>query len=421
MPTYYYELYGCTANKADMEKIIYLLERHGFVETDSPIEADIIIINSCGVKLPTENRIVSRIRELKKINPRIIVTGCLPRINKKRMEVLDVSLVDVYSIPRIMEAVERTIKGEVVRFYSEQTPEILFLPQKSISPFTGIVQISYGCLGSCNYCGTKFARGHLISLPVDTVISRIISFLREGKREIYLTSQDCGCYGLDIGTNLPELMRRIVDIKKQFFVRVGMMNPNHLRFFIDEFVELIQEPVFYRFAHVPVQSGSDSVLKTMNRRYSSEEFIELVRILRRVPDITISTDVIVGFPGETEEDFECTIELLKKTKPDIVNISKFFPRPGTPASRMKQVDSLVVKERSRIITHIVNEISFENLKRYVGKHMRVLGIEKDRYGNTVCHAHNFRKTIVKEQLQLGEFYNVRIIDTSRTSFFAVLE
>ncbi len=421
MPTYYYESYGCTANKADMEKIIYLLESHGFVLTDSPEKADIIIVNTCGVKLPTENKIIDRIKTLKSLNPKIVVTGCLPRINRRRMELLQVSLVDVYSLPRIVEAVERTINGERVIFFSEQTPEILDVPQKSISRFTGIVQISYGCLGSCSYCGTKFARGHLISLPPDRVVSRIISFLKEGKKEIYLTSQDCGCYGFDIGTGLPELMRRIISIKKRFFVRVGMMNPNYLLTFVDEFVELIQEPVFYRFAHVPVQSGSDSILKAMNRKYSADEFIELVRMLRKVPDITISTDIIVGFPGETDDDFEQTLELLRKTKPDIVNISKFFPRPRTPAARMKQVDSLVVKERSRAVTYLVNELCLENMKKHLGKSMDALTVERDAYGNTVCHTYNFRKAVVNEELELGEFYTVRIKDASRTTLFAVLE
>jgi len=404
-----------------MEKIIYLLESHGFVLTDSPEKADVVIVNTCGVKLPTENKIIDRIKVLKSINPRIVVTGCLPRINRRRMELLQVSLVDVYSLPRIVEAVERTIKGERVLFFSEQNPEVLDIPQKSISKFTGIVQISYGCLGSCSYCGTKFARGHLISLPPEKVISRIISFLKEGKKEIYLTSQDCGCYGFDIGTTLTELMRQVADIRKRFFVRIGMMNPNHLLGFVDEFVELIQEPVFYRFAHVPVQSGSDNVLKAMNRKYSVDEFVELVKTLRKVPDITVSTDVIVGFPGETEEDFEQTLELLKKTRPDIVNISKFSPRPGTPAARMKQVDSSVVKERSRIVTHLVSELSFENTKKHIGKTMNALAVERDRYGNTVCHTYNFRKAVLKEDLDLGEFYNLRIKDASRTTLFAVLE
>jgi MiaB-like tRNA modifying enzyme len=404
-----------------MEKIIYLLESHGFVLIDSPEKADIIIVNTCGVKLPTENKIIDRIKVLKSINPKIVVTGCLPRINRRRMELLHVSLVDVYSLPRIVEAVQRTMNGERVLFFSEQSPEILDIPQKSTSEFTGIVQISYGCLGSCSYCGTKFAREHLISLPLDAVVSRVISFLKEGKKEIYLTSQDCGCYGFDIGTRLPELMRRIASIKKRFFVRVGMMNPNYLLTFVDEFVELIQEPVFYKFAHVPVQSGSDDILKAMNRKYSADEFIELVKRLRKVPDITISTDIIVGFPGETEEDFQQTLELLRKTKPNIVNISKFFPRPGTPAAGMKQVDSSVVKERSRIITHLVGKISFENMKKHIGKSMDALSVERDVYGNTVCHTYNFRKAVIEDNLGLGEFYTVRIKDASRTTLFAVLE
>ncbi len=337
--------FGCAANQADSEVMRTLLSRK--YEESNLEEADIVIVNTCGVKGPTENKIVDFIRRLK--NEKVIIAGCLPKINKPRLEkeFPNYSMMGPDQVLDVVNIFERVLNGErVVELSAKYCERLILTRSKNID----IIPISQGCLGACTYCATKFARGTLRSYPPEKIINRIKS---SNASTFYLTSQDNGCYGFDIGTNLVELLSKIVKIDKKFKIRNGMMNPNHVLKIVDGLVEVYKDEKIIKFAHIPVQSGSNIVLKHMRRLYTVEDFKQVVKRFRdEIPNIRISTDIIVGYPTETEEDFKQTLDLIREIKPEVLNISKFYSRPGTEASKLKQLPSQIIKERSRKLAEL---------------------------------------------------------------------
>jgi len=397
--------YGCTLNKADSEKVLYLLESNNF-----ELPRDMVIINTCGVKLQTENKIIDHIKKLQEQGKRVVVCGCLPSINLKRvLNLKPYAVLDVYSLNKIVEAV----RNGGIYLNESQNRSILNIPQIEFTEkYTAIVPISYGCLGNCTYCGTKFARKKLMSREIKDIIEQIKN---TDKKEIFLTSEDCGCYGFDIDTNIIELMDEIISLDKEIIIRVGMANPTWIKKFLDEFIERLKDQKFYKFVHIPVQSGSNKVLKDMNRTYTREDFIEIVKEFKnKIPDITIATDIIVGFPTEMDPDFEETKELIKETRPGIVNISKFFPRPNTEAAKMKKIDSKIIKIRSVELTKICNKISEEEYKKEIDKTTGVF-YYKD-YGKT----QNYKKIILDRCEFENCFLNAKIKEYKRNCLFGVL-
>ncbi|NYZ79731.1 tRNA (N(6)-L-threonylcarbamoyladenosine(37)-C(2))-methylthiotransferase, partial [Candidatus Micrarchaeota archaeon] len=380
--------YGCTLNQADASIIRGILRKHKFVSLN---EADAVIVNSCGVKLTTEDKILSAIERYKSLGKLVIVAGCLPRINPKRMAALNIVLVDSNSLERLPDA----LKAKRGTFFSSEkhANKIQLAHEQDDSP-TAVVEISEGCLGACAFCGTKNARGHLTSYSKRDVVNYARSLIRSGKKEILITSQDTGAYGVDIGSSLPELINGVTSIPGDFLVRVGMTNPNFVLTDLKEFKKMYENEKVYKFAHIPIQSGSDRILRLMNRVGTARDFEKIVKELRKIPDITIATDIIVGFSGETDADFAKTVALIKKTKPEIVNVSRFTPRPGTRASFMKQMPSETSKRRSLALSRVCRKITTSSLKKYVGVKMRVLVTGKAKDGKTLARAPNYRQVIL---------------------------
>ncbi|EDO27803.1 predicted protein, partial [Nematostella vectensis] len=195
------------------------------------------------------------------------------------------------------------------------------------------------CLNQCTYCKTKHARGDLGSYPPEEIVNRAKQAFNEGVVEMWLTSEDTGAYGKDIGVTLPELLWQLVKvIPEGGRMRIGMTNPPYILEHLEEMAKILNHPRVYSFLHVPVQSASTNVLADMKREYIAEDFEHVVNYLRqRVPDLTIATDLICGFPTETEDDFQKTLDLVKKYKFPSLFINQFYPRPGTPAARMKRL------------------------------------------------------------------------------------
>ncbi|CAG2063217.1 unnamed protein product, partial [Timema podura] len=215
----------------------------------------------------------------------------------------------------------------------------LLLPKVRKNPLIEIIPINTGCLNQCTYCKTKHARGELGSYPPDQIVQRARQSFEEGVCELWLTSEDTGTYGRDIGTNLPELLWQLVEvIPDGCMMRVGMTNPPYILEHLEEMAHILSHPRVFSFLHVPVQSGSDAVLTDMKREYNCSDFQRVVDFLTdRVPGVTIATDIICGFPTETEEDFQETLRLCHKNKFPSLFINQFYPRPGTPAARMPRI------------------------------------------------------------------------------------
>jgi len=243
-----------------------------------------------------------------------------------------------------------------------------------------------------------------------TIIRRVKEAVSDGVKEIWLTSQDCGAYGADIDTNLAELLRECCEVPGRFLIRVGMMNPRHVLKILPDLVDSFKNKKIFNFLHLPVQSGDDEVLRRMNRGYSVREFKEIVEIFRKeVPKLTLATDIICGFPGEDLKAFENTIRLIEEVKPDIVNISRFFPRPGTPAEKMRQLDVKLINSRSRRLSEVVRRISWKRNEEWIGWEGEILVDEKGRGSSWIGRNFAYKPIVVKSNKNLiGRFLKVRV-------------
>lgn len=337
--------------------MINLLEKNGYKLVDLD-DASYVIVNTCAVKQATEDRVMHVLKSFSKRNKKLIIAGCLPKINFRRIEKeihnFDAAI-DPQSIHRIVEIIRRIENGEKkIILYSKKSPIKPKFSQYSLKPGVGIIQISEGCNMLCSYCCTRFGRGKLQCYPLEDIVNRARQLIKRGCKELHITSQDNGSYNFN-GVKLPQLLNEICKIPGDFKIRVGMMNPTHIKNFVDELIEAYKNDNVMGFLHLPVQSGSDKILRAMKRGYVVMDFEKIVERFRgEIPNLFLSTDVIVGFPGETEEDFQATVELIKKIKPDKVNISKFGARPGTEAADLEQLDVKTINERSRLLHKIIS-------------------------------------------------------------------
>jgi threonylcarbamoyladenosine tRNA methylthiotransferase CDKAL1 len=410
MVNIFIKTYGCAHNQADSEFMAGLLSEAGHNLVDNKSNADIVIINTCSVKDPSEKKVFSELERHKKP---VIVAGCVPQADKKNPLLQNYSLLGVKQIHRVVELVELTLAGNKVQFLERKSDLSLNLPRIRRNPLIEIIPVSSGCMGSCTFCKTKQARGGVVSFSEEDIVKQIRIGLNEGIKEVWLTSEDSGAYGLDIGTNLPNLMKKILLIeRKDFKIRLGMINPEHVLNYIDDLIEIFKDDRLFKFIHVPVQSGNNKVLKEMNRPYSVEEFKEIISRLRTgVSNITISTDIICGFPDESDAEFEDTVNLVKDLKIPVVNISKFYPRPGTKAAEMHPLDTKIKKARSKKMSEINNDnISNEEWFGWEGQ------IIIDEYGtnNTFIGRNDFYKMIIVEGENLfGKILTVRVTSVQR--------
>ncbi len=335
MKKVFIKTYGCSFNFSDSENMAGLLKGSGRYElVKSEDEADIVIINSCTVKNSAETKFWRDVRNIKKIK---ILAGCVPQAEKDKSKFEGYSVIGTNQINNVVHVLDETMAGNTVQLLKKNSNPRLNIPKVRRNDVIEIVPINEGCLGSCDFCITKFTRGHLLSYQPSEIIKHVRNALNDNVKEIWLTSQDTACYGYDIDTNIVNLLKKILEMKRDFKIRLGMGNPDFLPDYLDELIEVYKDSRMFKFLHIPVQSGSNSVLKKMKRNYNVETFVEIVEKFRKThPLITIATDIIVGYPSETDDDFQKTVELMKKVKPDVLNISRFWARPGTIAKKKKQ-------------------------------------------------------------------------------------
>ena len=418
------ESFGCSSNIADGEFMAGCLAEAGFELVDSAEEAEVLIYNTCAVKTPTENRAIEILRQAAKMKgKRLLVTGCLPLINPERLKdqvrfdaVLGPSsgLDIVKAVHKVVDArpLDRLSRGQVSK------PSLL-LPRKAVNPIVSIVPVAQGCLGACSYCCVVLARGRLRSYSMDEVVKRARTDLAGGAREVWLTGQDMAAYGRDIGVNLAVLLNEVCQLEGDYMVRVGMMTPNLALNVLPSLIEAFQNEHVFKFVHLPVQSGDDRVLKRMKRVYTVNQFRSIVEAFRSaIPRLTVTTDVICGFPGETEEDFERSLSLIEEVKPDVVNISKFFPRPGTAAEKMHpKTLPAEVSERSKRMTCLVRRISFAKNRTWLNWEGRILIDERGKQPSTFIGRNLAYKPIVVKNTNeslLGTFANVMVTKAFQT-------
>ncbi len=417
---YYLETYGCSLNTADSDIIVGRLEAIEGQRVKDIGDAELILLNTCGVKEPTEDKIVHRLEELAQGSTPIVVTGCLPKISLERIEKAIpgfAALLGPQSVETLASIVPRVLEGErgIRHIESDNAYKLKWFAGPPDSVICTI-PICEGCLGSCAYCAVKFARGKVRSYSIEDIHQKIERCVHLGYREIRLTSQDAAVYGSDTGESLADLMQSVGSIEGPHRFRLGMFNPNIVMSSIHDLLESMDNEHFFKFFHIPLQSGSDRLLKTMKRRYIVNEWESVVqRVRKKFPDATISTDIIVGFPGETDSDFEQTLELIRRVKPSVTNISKYGDRPNTLASRSKEkVETSAKKNRSRTLTKLVDTILVESNEAWVGWSGSVLVTEKGSKGGMLGRNNSYKPVIIHEGLSPGTIVDVKITSSERT-------
>jgi threonylcarbamoyladenosine tRNA methylthiotransferase CDKAL1 len=354
------EAYGCSASMADSEMMSGLLKADGYEMATCENESSLNIIVTCSVKDVTQHRMLHRIDKLSKSVKPLIVAGCLPKTERQRIESLNpyASLLGPQSIDRTIDVVHSAFMGKKSVFVEDSSLDKINLPRIRINPIISIIEIASGCMSECSFCQTKLAKGRLRSYRIGEILRQMRSDIADGCKEIWLSSTDNGCYGKDIGSDLVHLLRSCSLLEGDYKIRVGMMNPMYLPCMLKDMIEVFSDnDKIFKFLHIPVQSGSERILRKMKRGHTVENYRNIVKSFRKAfPEITIATDVIIGFPSETNEDFLKTIDLLKETEPDIINSSKYSSRSGTEACKLKQVDSYIVKQRSEQLHKLIKEI-----------------------------------------------------------------
>lgn len=414
----YIETFGCTFNQGDSQIMAGLLMENNAKIVEEAENADIIIINTCYVKHPTEQKVINRIKKVQTDFPdkKLIISGCMVEIDPDKLKKAAPSAgwIGPRQIKSTFDVVESCLDGESARIIGHGDDIKAGLPKVRFNPMVHIVQICEGCAGKCTYCCTRFARGRLQSYPVNIIKEEVDNAVNEGCVEIQLTAQDSAAYGKDTGKTLADLINEITEIPGEFRIRIGMLHPKSIMGQLDELINAFKHENVYKFLHIPIQSGSDSILADMNRGHTVQEFKHIISKFREeIPEISIATDVIVGYPTESDEDFEETLNVIMDIKPDFIHISKYRHRPMTESSNLPEIDHNDMKKRSKALNELKSNILFENNLKEIGKECKILITEKGSKGGYIGRTDSYKPVIVEEG-QIGSFAKVKINEVTST-------
>ena len=423
MKSYYIYTYGCQMNESDSERLAHQLESVGYIATEEVNEADLIILNTCCVRETAENKIYGRIGELKHLKEKnknliIAITGCMAQKNQadmfKRAPHIDIVLGthNIQHINEMVKEVQRTKKRQVnVEMDNTVLPELAAKPNGT---FFAWVPIMNGCNKFCTYCIVPHVRGREISRPVDAIVKDVRELGEKGFKEITLLGQNVNSYGLDFkdGTDFGTLVDALDGIPGIERIRYMTSHPQDMtKGMVDA---LGRSSNIVTQLHLPVQSGSDNILKRMNRHYSVEQYKELLQYCReKIDGVTITTDIIVGFPGETEEDFQQTLQLLKDVRYDMAFTFIYSKRSGTPAAEFEeQVPEEVKRVRLQALMDVQNEISLELNQAMEGKVYDIIVEGPSRTDENMWFGRTSGNKMVlfpkQENLNIGDTIDVRI-------------
>lgn len=408
------DTFGCSSNQASSEIILGIIKSLGY-EIVSEENADVIILNSCTVKSTTEQKILYKIKNLGEKGKYVIVTGCMPEVQLE--DILqnnpEAYILGINSISRIGDIL-RAITNNKKKYYilDSNSNGLIKVPRVRFNPNIHISQLSQGCNNSCSYCIVKYARGPLKSFELNNIVQDIKQGLDEGCREIWLTSQDNAQYGIDINNTLPELLESICSLSGNFKIRIGMMNPFSIKPIMSELLDIFENEKIYKFLHLPIQSASNKVLQKMNRMHTIDEANDIIKkFKKRFDDCTLFTDIIVGFPGEENEDFMQTVKWVEEYKPEKINISRYTPRPHTLALKYPNIDPDIIIKRSNILHSVCENVKIEARKKMMNWQGEVFISKEAKIKGLMARTSSYKPVIIPtSSAMLGTFYNVKIYD-----------
>ncbi len=419
MKYYYIYTYGCQMNESDSERLAYQLELTGYLPTEMVHEADLILLNTCCVRETAENKIYGKIGELKHLKAKnkdliIAITGCMAQKNQaemfKRAPHIDIVLGthNIKHINELIAEVQATHEQQMVISMDDTTlPELAAKPNGT---FFAWVPIMNGCNKFCTYCIVPHVRGREQSRPIESIVKDVRELGEKGFKEVTLLGQNVNSYGLDFkdGTHFGTLIDALDKIPGIERIRYMTSHPQDMTKEMIDSIAASSNVVSQ--LHLPIQSGSDRILKKMNRRYSVDHYKELIRYCReKIPNVTITTDLIVGFPGETQEDFEATLQLLKDIEYDMAYTFIFSPRSGTPAATMSdQIPEEIKRVRLQALMDVQNEISLRINKLLENKEVSIIVEGPSRNDENVW----FGRTSGNKMVLFPKVDGVKIGDTA---------
>ena len=433
--TYHIITYGCQMNVHDSENISAIMEDLGYTKNEDMDKSDVIILNTCAIRENAHNKVtgmLGRIKHLKETRPEIItmLCGCMAQ-----EEGIANMLKDKYKWVNIVFGTHNIhmIPTYLLNNLKEQTQELeVFsiegnvyegIPVKRDSKYTAWVNIMYGCDKFCTYCIVPYTRGKQRSRLNTDIINEVKELVKDGYKEVTLLGQNVNAYGKDLDANYT-FANLLEDVAKTNIDRIRFVT-SHPWDFTDEMIEVISKyDNIMPYIHLPIQSGSDDILKKMGRKYTIKEYTTLFNKLKsKIPNVSISTDIIVGFPNETEEDFNATLDIVRKLRYDLAYTFIYSKREGTPASKMEDAITLETKkERLAKLNELVNECAKENNMKYLNKEVKVLLTDhSDKLGNLSGYTDTMKLVNVKaDDKYLGKIVNVKITDAKTWSLDGVL-
>ena len=428
--------YGCQMNVHDSENISGIMEELGYNKTEIMEEADIIILNTCAIRENAHNKVIGilgRIKHLKEEKKDIItvIGGCMPQeegisnMLKDKYKWVDIVLGthNIYELPILLEKVMNE-REQNISVYSIEGSIIERMPVKRDSKYKAFVNIQYGCDKFCSYCIVPYTRGKQRSRLPQDILEEVLKLKEDGYKEVTLLGQNVNAYGkdLDINYNMANLL---TDVSKTGIERIRFVT-SHPWDFTDEMIDVIAKyDNIMPYIHLPIQSGSDNILKKMNRRYTIKEYKELFyKLKNKIPNVSITTDIIVGFPGESEEDFQKTLDIYNELKYDLAYTFIYSKREGTPASVMEDNTSLEEKEeRLQKLNKIVNEYAKEANLKYLNKVVPVL-IEgpSDKNNKIMGYTDTMKLVNIKaDSSYIGKIVDVLITEVKTWSMEGVIK
>ncbi|MFZ4648906.1 MAG: tRNA (N6-isopentenyl adenosine(37)-C2)-methylthiotransferase MiaB [Patescibacteria group bacterium] len=421
--TYHIITIGCQMNKADSERVASFLEERAFELLPSSQEANLVILTTCGVRQSAEDRAYGLVNQIRKANPEatVVLTGCLA----KRKDVMSrlKGQVDLFmpinELPNIFELIKKSKSQKILstdEVRASDGEKYLSIKPKYHSPFTAFVPVGNGCDNFCAYCVVPYARGREVYRPLEEVVDEVEKLLAKGYKEIVLIAQNVNSFRSG-EKNFPDLLRKVLALPGEFWVRFSSSHPKDLS---DELISLLADKKMCPHLHLALQSGDDEILARMNRKYTSDHFRKLIKRARELcPGLTVTTDVIVGFPGETEEQFENSVKMFEELKFDLAYVSQYSPRPGTLSALMDNDVSKEEKERrDKVLTKILACTGLEKNQAYLNKEVFVLvdGVnKKGKYFGKTASFKNVWLSVPKNILAtslIGNFVKVKIVSVT---------
>jgi MiaB/RimO family radical SAM methylthiotransferase len=410
----YIETYGCALNKSDEALMKSKLEERGHKIVSVIEEADVIVVNTCVVRLDTEYKMMHRIKEVRdycrRNNKKLIIAGCMSKTHPYTISLIapEASLISPQNSDKVYLAVENP--SRVVLIEGRRTRDLIGLScDRSVVP----IPIQEGCLSNCSFCITKHARRELVSHSIEAIVNSVKKAVEKGAVEIELTGMDLGTYGIDLYKRraLPALLEKItVEVEGNYMLRIGMINPEHLEEILSDLVNIIKySNKIYKFLHIPLQSGSNKVLKLMGRKYTVDEYRALIKeIKNHIPDASIATDIIIGHPGEDEEDFEETLKIIRELEFERVHLAGYSVRPLTLSASMLQVNTVVKKERLKKALDAIMDVGLRVREKYLNK--VVEGFTTEKTNTWIARLENYIPIVIKDHVNLkyGEWIKVYV-------------